>query len=389
MIAYNKTWLANLRLQMQVKKQLNKGCITDAEFKAVEEKYPVEFYMPNLFVRIGLIVLTCIIVLFGGGLLTLMTGFNAVDKAGWYFFLGALTYIALELMVHVKYHYRSGVDDALLFISGGLFTIGFWMMLFHDNVALPLSFFIFAISLVFTLRFTDMLVAAVSCGAFFAFIFFGWMKIVPSGLNTVSFVMMLVSVGVYLAAVVRSKKDSSINYENCLVVVQAISLITLYAAGNYYIVQTLGGEFNGINITAPKALPFSEFFWAWTILLPFIYLGLGIRKKDVILLRIGLVLIAAAAITFRTYYHILPVDITLAIVGAIVLGIAYTTMQYLKTSKHGFTYAEQDNSNMMDNLKVESLIVAETFAKVPVAPANDGVKFGGGDFGGGGSSDSF
>jgi uncharacterized membrane protein YgcG len=167
-------------------------------------------------------------------------------------------------------------------------------------------------------------------------------------------------------------------------------LITFYAAGNYYVVQTLGGEFNSnVNIIAPKALPFGGFFWAWTILLPFIYLGLGIRKKDAILLRIGLILIAAAAITFRTYYHILPVDIMLATVGAAVLGTAYTIMQYLKTPKHGFTYAELDDSNMMDNLKVESLIIAETFAKAPAAPANDGVKFGGGDFGGGGSSDSF
>jgi hypothetical protein len=389
MIAYNKTWLANLRLQMQVKKQLNKGYITETEFGAIQEKYPVEFYTPNLFVRVGLIILTCIIVLFGSGLLTLMTGFDAVDKAGWYFFLGALTYIGLELMVHVKHHYRSGVDDALLFISGCMFAVGFGMMLFHDNVALPLSFFIFVISLIFTLRFTDRLMAAVSCGAFFVFIFFGWIRIVPSGLNTVSFIMMLVSVGVYLAAVVSSRKTSSINYENCLVVAQAISLVTLYAAGNYYIVQALGGEFNSSNTVTPKALPFGGFFWAWTILLPFIYLGLGIRKKDAILLRIGLILIAAAAITFRTYYHILPVDIALVVVGAAVLGIAYTIMQYLKTPKHGFTYAEQDGANMMDNLKVESLIVAETFAKAPAAPVNDGVKFGGGDFGGGGSSDNF
>ncbi|WP_426669964.1 hypothetical protein ACPPVU_01720 [Mucilaginibacter sp. McL0603] len=389
MIAYNKTWLANLRLQTQLKKQLNKGCITDAEFGAIQEKYPVEFYTPNLFVRIGLIILTCVIVLFGSGLLTLMTGFDAVDKAGWYFFLGALTYIGLELIVYVKHHYRSGVDNALLFISGCMFSVGFTMMLFHNEVALPLSLFIFIISLVLTLRFTDILMAAISCGAFFAFIFFGWMKIVPSGLNTEAFVMMLVSVGVYLAAVVSSKKSSTINYENCLVIVQVISLITLYAAGNYYVVQTLGSEFNSSNITAPKALPFGGFFWALTILLPFIYLGLGIRKKNATLLRIGLILIAAAAITFHAYYHILPLDIMLTIVGATVLGISYAIMKYLKNPKHGFTYAEQDDSNMMDNLKVESLIVAETFAKAPAAPANDGAKFGGGDFGGGGSSDSF
>jgi hypothetical protein len=43
----------------------------------------------------------------------------------------------------------------------------------------------------------------------------------------------------------------------------------------------------------------------------------------------------------------------------------------------------------MDDLKVESLIIAETFSHTSSPAANDGVKFAGGDFGGGGSSDSF
>jgi len=43
----------------------------------------------------------------------------------------------------------------------------------------------------------------------------------------------------------------------------------------------------------------------------------------------------------------------------------------------------------MDHLKIESLIIAETFSQTPQAPANEGVKFGGGDFGGGGSSGGF
>jgi hypothetical protein len=45
--------------------------------------------------------------------------------------------------------------------------------------------------------------------------------------------------------------------------------------------------------------------------------------------------------------------------------------------------------NLADHLKVESLIVAETFSHAPAAPTNDNVKFGGGDFGGGGSSGGF
>ena len=55
MIAYNKTWLANLRLQTAIKKELQHSNITDAEFKAIAEKYPVGFYTPGLFARMRLI----------------------------------------------------------------------------------------------------------------------------------------------------------------------------------------------------------------------------------------------------------------------------------------------------------------------------------------------
>jgi len=79
----------------------------------------------------------------------------------------------------------------------------------------------------------------------------------------------------------------------------------------------------------------------------------------------------------------------LAIAGIVLLAIVYTIMKYLKTPKHGFTCAEPSEVNALDHLKIESLIVAETFSHTPTASANDGVKFGGGDFGGGGSSGGF
>jgi len=159
----------------------------------------------------------------------------------------------------------------------------------------------------------------------------------------------------------------------------------LYAAGNYYVVQTLSDELHGQT----KAISLGAFFWTWTIVLPFVYIWFGIKKKNVILLRIGLSLVAAAAVTFRTYYHIFPLDVTLTMVAAIILGVVYLVTKYLKTPKHGFTLAEPTETHLMDNLKIESLAVAQTFSHAPSAPADKGTKFDGGDFGGGGSSDSF
>ena len=195
---------------------------------------------------------------------------------------------------------------------------------------------------------------------------------------------MVASAGAYWFA--YANRSRYLNYENCFIVAQIVCLSALYTAGNYYVIQTLGDDFRGqIN----THVPFGVFFWTWTIALPFIYVAFGIKKKDVILLRTGLLLIIAAALTFRYYYHLLPLDVTLTLVGALLLSIAYGIMRYLKTPKHGFTYAEQGEGQVMDHLKIESLVVAESISTAPSAPADTGSKFGGGDFGGGGSSDSY
>jgi len=386
MIAYNQTWLANLRLQETLKDDLSKGCINAAEFKAITEKYPVGFFTPGVFARVGLFIVTCIVVAFADGLIALM-GSNAIESAAFPFVLGLMTYAGLELIVIVNKHYRSGVDDALLFICLCQFLVAFFMMFsgFNGNpnyIVFTMAGFI--LSLILTIRFADMLTSAACCVLFFAFIYFFWTTVIPTGTATVPFALMLASAGVYW--LIYTNRTNFVNYENCLAIAKIVCLTTLYSTGNYYIVQTLSDELRG-RTNAP--IPFSAFFWAWTILIPFVYIGFGIKKNNATLLRTGLLLVIVAALTFRNYYHILPLDVTLTIVGAILLGIAYSIMRYLKTPKHGFTYAEPDEAHMMDHLKVESLLVAESFSTAPSAPADSGTKFGGGDFGGGGSSNDF
>jgi hypothetical protein len=229
-----------------------------------------------------------------------------------------------------------------------------------------------------------MLMSAACCVSFFALIYFGWTGAITSGMATVPFVMMLVAAIAYW--LIYTNRTNFINYENPFSIGQIVCLVTLYAAGNYYIIQSLSDELHGQTGTV---IPFGAFFWIWTIGIPFVYVGFGIRKKDAILLRVGLLLIIAASLTFRNYYHVLPLDITLTIAGAVLLGIAYSSMKYLKTPRHGFTCAEPEDKHLMDNLKVESLIIAESFSTAPSAPVDHGPKLGGGDFGGGGSNDSY
>ena len=133
MIAYNKIWLTNLRLQNNVKENLDSGYVTADEFKSIKDKYPVGFYTPGLFARVGLFILTIIVVTFADGLLSLLfaSSSDLFDTFGWVFFLAILSYIALEVIVNSKHHYRSGVDDALLFIASLLSSVSFAMFIMY------------------------------------------------------------------------------------------------------------------------------------------------------------------------------------------------------------------------------------------------------------------
>ena len=176
MIAYNRTWLANLRLQEILKDDLSKGRINDDEYKAIEAKYAVGFYTPGVFARIGLFIVTCIVVFFAFGLVAMVAGSGQIiDSPAFPIILGIIVYSALEVMVYANKHYQSGVDDALLYASAGTFSAAVAMM-FHygygQNNDAAIWSLIFLLALFLAARFTDMLMTALSGVSFFLFTYF-------------------------------------------------------------------------------------------------------------------------------------------------------------------------------------------------------------------------
>jgi hypothetical protein len=329
MIIYNKTWLNNLRLQNRVEQLHSAGCITNDELKAIREKYPVGFYTPGIFIRIGLFTLTFIIVSFSFGLLSLiMYQAHIVDSFGWPLFLGVLCVVALMICVKEKNHYRSGIDDALLWIAAAFLTGSFVFLMYSlngsDTHYLAISIFIFILGLYFTLVFTDLLVCTLTSASFFAIVFYAWRNAGAFGNATMPFIMILVAALAYLLIARLADKPKATYYINCMITAQIVSLIILYAAGNYLVVDKLNNLLNHTE-TSAASVPFGFFFWGWTMLLPLLYLARGITKKDVILLRTGILLFAGAVYTFRTYYHILSLEVAL-IIGGVVLLIAITAL---------------------------------------------------------------
>lgn len=392
MIIYNKTSLANLLVQDKVNKDLEAGNLSKEEFKQVEKAYPVTFYSPNIFVRIGLFILASIIVSCAGGLLALfLADIRAIAPEVWLLIAGIACYFALEVMVKQHYHFRSGVDDALLWLSGGM-VFGALNLLteplfsgYSDEIQIMFNAAIlFGISGYLSLRFADRLVATVCLLALFVFFGFLWISTSAWGTATLPFLMMILSASGYFLS--RSEMDRlrAIYYQHCLQFVQVASLLILYLSGNYYVVQQLGSVL--LAKDGAYHVPMPYIFWIWTFLVPFVYILFGVKRKDTVLLRGGLILLAAAGFTFRNYYHVMPIEAALVIIGIVVLAASYIIIRYLKTPKNGITYEELNEGGLMDHLKIESLIVSEMPTGTALPEQN---RFGGGNFGGGGSSSDF
>lgn len=393
MIIYNQSWLKNLIIKDQIHHELRTGDITIEELKNIETAYPVGFYSPNIFVRIGLFILTSVIFSFSSGLISLMfLGSNSNNPATWCLVMGIAGYVALEIIAGKENHFKAGTDDALMWITGGFIIAAYFFYTEkafdqHNDIAQILftSGFVLLLALWFTLRFANPLMAVICFLALLIFLAVSWNHTGAFGTATLPFFVMILSALGYFIFLRSMRSLKTIYYRDCLKWLQIASLLILYLAGNYYVVQQLGSLL--YSSESAYRVPIPWLFWAWTILMPFVYIGFGVKKKDVILLRTGAVLIAAAAFTFRNYYHVMPIEATLVLLGMIMLAISYGLIRYLKTPKNGITYEDLDENSLSDNLKIESLVVsAIPTSNTAGAPAD---RFGGGSFGGGGSSGNF
>jgi uncharacterized protein with PQ loop repeat len=160
-----------------------------------------------------------------------------------------------------------------------------------------------------------------------------------------------------------------------------LSLLLFYASCNYFVLQQANETYfeNPTVVLAPL-------FWFLTFAIPIFYIYQGLKQKNRLILSVGLLGIAAGVATFRNYFHVVPMEIAAIIAGAILLAIAYFSIQYLKRHQTPFTYDEDGEKPFYQ--QAESLIIAQSLGGTP---PQEGEKplFDGGDFGGGGAGENF
>lgn len=179
-------------------------------------------------------------------------------------------------------------------------------------------------------------------------------------------------------------------YHKGLVLANSFCLILVYLSCNYLVVRELSSQLLGVYLEPDQDIPFAFFFYFFTIAIPVLYLVLALKTKDKILLWIGVFCVAFSIFTIRYYHSLLPIEIAITLGGILLFSIASFSIKKLKDKTSGITFELDRLTQKKDHKSTEALVAVTAFGIKPETKIEESpMKFGGGDYSGGGASGSF
>lgn len=395
MKAYNEQWIYNREIVNQAERWHKKQLLTSEQMQAVRQHYPVEFRQTNGFIEIGLFLFTTVAILACYLLPSSIYSALFSDDITYGIFnclFGIGTGLTGRLLIQRRSFYRNGVDNAFVVMQTGFVVFGLNQFLPNGLSVAAHCLFTLPFLLLVLWYYGDTLIAFFAIAAFYTFIFDGLLEF-SWGKDALPFVMMAVSGILYVITrnpniVLSQSVLRSAYYTDPLNLAQWLSLIVLAASGNYFVVRELNGLLTKPHPAEAPEISLAILFWLLTFVIPVLYLWQGIQKKDRMLIILGILGLIAAFITFHEYKALVPLNVALTIGGVVLVSLAITGIQYLRKPKNGFTDAPDDDSPDEFFLTSEMLTTIQAAAGASHAPKHD-VKFGGGDFGGGGSAGKY
>jgi hypothetical protein len=388
MIAYNRTWLTNLNIVKEAQRWMKEGIITKDDYTAISQAHPSSFYHPNFIIRILLFLATLIAM--GGvtGLLGLMLADiieDVIEVVSLLYGLGSWIFLEAVFIKNGR-HYKSGVNEAILYHSIG-WTIGGLVAMsdFNEDVITLTCLVVFSAA---AIRYADLIS---TIAAFISLCYLIVHQLYSAGeasQQIIPLVFIVLFTPAYFVIRKIKQKNTVSPWSDVIVLTEAMTLIVIYAAGNYFVVRELSESMLGFYIEEGQDIPFAFLFYSLTVIIPIAYLYFGIREKDVVLLRVSLAALAFSVFTFKYYFSLGHPEITLTLAGAILMTISLYLFRLLKTPRNGFTQENLLKEKWMA-ANPEAFIISQTLGgnKISVdQPADLG---GGGQVGGGGSSDSW
>jgi hypothetical protein len=396
MIAYDKNLLKNIFLVNEAEKLQKGNFITKEQLDTASRELPVLKSQDNILIRIGFFLLGAFLYSSICGLLSIFgLTYNDDYFTALLYVYAIIGFVGTEFLAQHKY-YGYGLDDA--FVLGAQLTLAaavamsFITGIFGIKSADVLFCMITVtiVSLILYLRYLHLSSILIFCLALTATLGFFIFKYIELGDVILPFVLMIYAIGMYCVSKKLLKDLTEPFYYNGFLLMKNFSLIVFYFSGNYMVVREFSAFLSGTYYELSPDVPFSLFFWAFTFIVPVLYLFFGLRNKDRILLWIGFLAFCFSIFTFRTYHHVLPVEVALTFGGLLLFAFTYFAIRKIRDNEKGITFKpdRMDSSNSL--LNAEALIIASTFNLKPeMKPEESPMEFGGGDFSGGGSGGSF
>lgn len=388
MIVYNKELLNDLALLEEANSLQHGGFISKEQKDLIKKQLPDFKIHSNILVRLGFFLLGSFLYSSICGAVSLLglAGEEVYFRICCYIFV-VIGFIGSELLATQNY-YKHGLDDA--FVLGTILNVGFAVAITTEGYELIIAVFMAIASFVMYRRYLNLPSMLVFCLAASAVLFYGLFEFGAIGKTILPFVAMLFSAGFYFFTKKLLQNLTQIYHYKGILLANSFCLILFYLSCNYLVVRELSVMLLGNEVLPGQDIPFALFFYAFTIIVPIVYLAQALKTKDRIMLWISFLAIGFSIYTIRFYYSVLPIEVALTLGGLVLFTIAYFSIKNLKNKESGLTFKPDriNNSNAM--LNAEALIVASTFGLKPeVKPADSPMDFGGGGFSGGGSEGNF
>ncbi|MFZ2906614.1 MAG: hypothetical protein WAZ98_10470 [Cyclobacteriaceae bacterium] len=387
--AYNETDLYNLHVIKESKSWMKHTFISAEQFQKIGEAFKSPLYHPNLIIRVLLFIATLFALSGVTGLFTLFI--VSIDESERFIsiaciFYGIASFVFLEkLFIGQNRHYKSGVNEALIYHACG-FTIGGLLGVSDFNEHLGFLGCLIVLSFA-AIRYLDLLCTIAATLTFAGFIFYEFYNIGGIFQQTIPFVFILFFTPLYFFIRKLKKQEPLKFWHQNLFIIESLSLLFIYAAGNYLVVRELSAELMNLYLEEGSDVPFAFIFYGLTVLIPITYLYFGIKTKNIVLLRVSLIVLAFSVFTFKYYFSLGHPEITLTVAGLALLAISIALTNYLKIVRNGFT-RENLLTEKWSNMNAEAFIISQTMGGNQVT-AKEQFKGGGGGFGGGGASGDF
>lgn len=376
MIAYNRTALDHRALLENAENWHSAGQIDDEKLAEIRTRFRDTLYSPNWPVRIGLAFFGFFLFSAGVGLVFMFFSLATNENEGFSFMMmlagvGGI-FVLEKLLIGEKKHFRSGLDDVFLYGSLWNFIVG-CLWLFDFEMPFEMRCLLVAMPCIWAaIRYADTLAALGGLLATFGLFISLVNRLAGSNAALVlPLAAMIFALSAYFLIKKRRQNPETRFWEMPFDFLEAATLLLFYAAGNFFSIKTGAVEFFGM-----ENVPLPWFFWGFTLLAPLGMIGLGLYRKDRILLDIGLFLVAISLATVRYFHSVMPISWAATLGGAVLLVVAWLGIRYLRTNSERFTFARDGRASTMQRL--QSVVIDRATAANEGRPPNSPVS--GSDF---------